>query len=240
VSFELLDNVAHANLRIDTLWGRAGYGELNQVLAFATEFEALQRHFPIVFRRSENGPWRPVAILGLAGRENLFMDIEGKWDVDTYVPAAIRKGPLAIAQSSDHQGTPKVLIDPSHPLVSQVRGEPLFKRHGGNTAFLDHMVSVLGMIYDGDLQADALVDALEVANVLSSTNLHLRLGEGEIYAISDVRVVSTKALAELSTESLIALQQSGFLHHAHLAAASLGNLPRLGERKIRQRQDPQS
>ena len=59
-----LDNVAHARLRIATGHG-AEYGDaVNQIALFLPEFEDAQRHYPILFRRQENGSLQAVAILG--------------------------------------------------------------------------------------------------------------------------------------------------------------------------------
>ena len=62
----LLNNVDHHDLRVITRHGREFGDAVSQVLVFPTEFESLQRDYPIVLRRSSEGPLRPVALLGLA------------------------------------------------------------------------------------------------------------------------------------------------------------------------------
>jgi hypothetical protein len=44
------------------------------VLVFPTEFEALQREYPILFRRGRQRRLQAVALLGLDRDENLFLD----------------------------------------------------------------------------------------------------------------------------------------------------------------------
>ena len=66
----------------------------NQVAVFASEFDAVQREYPILFARTADGSLQGVAILGLARDENLFLDSE-RWDA-AYVPALLRRAqPIA-------------------------------------------------------------------------------------------------------------------------------------------------
>ena len=227
----LLNNVDHQDFRVRPPAGPEGGAETIQVLAFATEFEDLQRHFPIVFRRSAEGAVRPVAILGLAENENLFTDDAGRWRSEIYVPASVQRGPFALARADDEAVVPRVLIDLDHPSLSREKGEKLFLARGGNSRFLDRMIGVLGTIFSGEQQADALVAALEAAGVLHPVNLQVRTSEDEIYAISDVQIVRSASLETLPDSELLALHRAGFLTHAIHAASSLGNLQRLADLK---------
>jgi hypothetical protein len=51
----LLNNVEHRDLRVDTRHSVAFGDGINQVLVFPTEFEDLQREYPILFRRDADG-----------------------------------------------------------------------------------------------------------------------------------------------------------------------------------------
>jgi len=57
----LLNNVDHADLRV-IVRPAAEYGDsVNQVLVFPTEFDDVQREYPIFFRRDPNGANRGAA-----------------------------------------------------------------------------------------------------------------------------------------------------------------------------------
>jgi hypothetical protein len=73
----LLNNVDHGDLRVVTGHGPAFGDNINQVLIFPTEFEAVQREYPIFFRKDADGAFQSVALLGLDRDENLFLD-DGK------------------------------------------------------------------------------------------------------------------------------------------------------------------
>uniref|UniRef100_UPI0025F8E060 SapC family protein n=1 Tax=uncultured Caulobacter sp. TaxID=158749 RepID=UPI0025F8E060 len=91
----LLNNVDHADLRVIVSYGVAYGDALNQVLVLPTEFEAVQREYPILIRKDAAGAWQAVALLGLDRDENLFLDETG-WNA-RYVPAVQRRGPFSIA-----------------------------------------------------------------------------------------------------------------------------------------------
>jgi len=233
VTTQLLNNVDHHDLRVITRRGRELGDAVNQVLAFPNEFESLQRHYPIVFRKSVEGPIRPVAILGLARDENLFLDGEGDWADDAYVPAVLQRGPFSIATPDEPGAEPKILVDPDHPRASREDGTAVFLPHGGHSPYLERVIQVLRTLYDGNGLLDPVIASFGQAGLLRPANLHTRVSETETYAISDVSIVDAERLAALDGAALTALHRGGFLQSAFLAAASLGNLPRLAERKAR-------
>ncbi len=56
------------------------------------EFPVAARDYPLVFASGGTGkPYAPVIVLGLADRQNLFVDAAGAWDAATYVPAFVRR-----------------------------------------------------------------------------------------------------------------------------------------------------
>lgn len=229
MTFVQLNNVDHQNIRVRSPRDCSFEAGTLQTLAFAPEFSDLQRHYPIIFRRSIDGVIRPVAVLGLAEKENLFIDDGGNWRHGTYIPAGIQRGPFALALTDDEP--PRVLIDLEHPCVSREAGESLFLEQGGNTRFLDGVITTLGLIFAGERQADALIAAFEAAGLLQPANLQVRVSEDEIYAISNVLIVTDSSLQTLSEDALLGLHRSGFLTHAIHAASSLNNLQRLADLK---------
>lgn len=233
MSIELLNNVDHHDLRVIGRRSREFGDAVNQVLVFPNEFESIQRDYPIVFRKSVEGPIRPVAILGLAREENLFLDGEGGWAAGSYVPAVLERGPFSIAAPDDPEGEPKIRVDLAHPRVSREEGLAVFLPHGGQSPYLKHVITVLETIYIGHGLLDPMIAAFEQAGLLRPAQLQARVSETEIYAISEVSIIDAERLAALNGSELEALHRAGFLQAAFLAAASLGNFQRLADRKAR-------
>ena len=98
-----LDNVEHQRLRVAD---RATSDvSVNQALVVPSEFEQLQREYPILFHRDDDGEFQAVAILGLDRGENLFLS-EGEWRA-RYVPATLGRGPLFLGVGDPEQsGSP--------------------------------------------------------------------------------------------------------------------------------------
>jgi len=228
----LLNNVDHHDLRVITRRS-ADFGDaVSQVMVFPTEFEAVQREYPIVFRRDAEGALRPVALLGLTRGENLFLDDEGGWRA-SYVPALLSRGPFSIAAPDAPDGEPMIRVDLDDPRVSRTDGTPVFLSHGGNSLYLEQVTTVLRAIYVGHHLLDPMIAAFEAAALVRPVNLEARVAEGEVYAIPDALVIDRDRLAALKAEELAALHEGGFLQAAFLAAASLGMVQRLVELKAR-------
>ena len=229
----LLNNIDHHDLRVITRHGAEFGDAVNQVMVFPTEFEAVQREYPIVFRRDSEGALRPVALLGLTREENLFLDGAGGWRAG-YVPALLRRGPFSIAAPEVPDGEPMIRVDLADPRVSRSEGTPVFLPQGGNSPYLEQLTAVLRAIYVGHHLLDPMVAAFEAAGLLRPVNLEARVGEGEVYAVSDALVIDRERLAALGAEELATLHRAGFLQAAFMAAASLGMMQRLVELKARE------
>jgi len=230
----LLNNVDHHDLRVIERSGADADDQVSQVLVFPTEFENVQREYPIVIRTDAEGALRPVALMGLSRGENLFLDRQGHWQA-RYVPALLQRGPFSIAAPDSPEGEPMIRIDLDHPRVSRSKGVPIFLPQGGNSPYLQRMTGVLQSIYVGHHLLDPMIAAFEKAGLLRPVNFEMRVAETEVYAISDVQLIDRERLAALSSHDLGELHRGGFLQAAFMAAASLGNLDRLVELKTRRR-----
>ena len=99
----LLDNVAHKNLRIITTRS-ARYGDnIANTSVLPSEFRRVQAEYPIVFREvASEGHFEPVAMLGLEGGENLFLE-DDTWNA-RYVPLTMQRQPFLIGFQQHTEG----------------------------------------------------------------------------------------------------------------------------------------
>ena len=86
-----LNNIDHKDLRVDVRRSAALGDDVAFAPTFPAEFRELQAHYPIVFSKSPDGSFQPVALLGFKDGQNLFLD-QDDWDA-TYVPLAIERQP---------------------------------------------------------------------------------------------------------------------------------------------------
>ncbi|MFZ0268856.1 SapC family protein [Caulobacter sp.] len=232
----LLNNLDHGDLRVATGHGPAFGDNINQVLIFPTEFEAVQREYPIFFRKDAEGVFQSVALLGLDRDENLFLEQAG-WNA-RYVPAIQQRGPFSIAMSQ-RGGEPMIHVDLDHPRVLAAKaergGEPVFLPAGGNSPYLQHVARLLGVIYDGLEFSKAMFAAFEAADLIEPVDVEIKLDEHTQYDLPELYTISQDRFAGLAADELEGLHRSGFLAAAQWVLSSLGNVGFLVDLKNRRR-----
>ena len=234
----MLDNVAHADLRVAVRYAAEHGDAVNQAVILPTELEQAQRDYPIVLRPDGAGGYKMLAILGLDRDENLFLAGAGGWNA-RHIPLLHQRGPFLIGFRETSAGgaatrEPMVHVDLDDPRVGD-EGLALFRDHGGHSAYLDHVSKLLRAIHAGIAAQPAMVAAWAAADLIAPLDIELRLSETESIEMPDCHGVALERLASLDGARLEALARSGFLPHAVFLAGSLGNMPRLIEMKNRLR-----
>jgi hypothetical protein len=225
----LLNNVDHQDLRVVPRHGAAHGDSVNQMLVLPTEFEAVQREYPIFFRRDDQGEFQAVVLLGLDRDENLFLSADGGWE-GRHVPALAARGPFSIGlqrSAESDPGEPMIHIDLDDPRVGTKVGEPLFLPQGGHSPYLLRIVERLGDIFDGIALARSMFSAWEAAGLIEPVKVEIQLGETESYDLQDYYSIAPERLAALDGETLVSLNQAGHLRAAFLTLASQANVERL-------------
>lgn len=88
------------------------------------EFPIAQRHYPIVFGLGENPA--PLALVGLAEGQNLFLGADDQWEPNQYIPAFVRRYPFMLARLSAASEDLSLCFDDKSGQVAADAGEPLF------------------------------------------------------------------------------------------------------------------
>lgn len=225
-----LDNVAHAALRLRRGHG-ARFGEaVNQVPVFASEFLEVQRDYPILFVRGEDGALQGMAILGLERDENLFLTETG-WDA-RHVPALFARGPFMIGFNGDE---PVIHVDLDHPRIATPgeEGEPLFLPQGGNAPALEAAMAALRTLHIGQIAAAPMTALFDELGLVEAVKLQVQLDENSAIDFDGYLAIPPERIAALDGEALGRLNAAGLLDAAVHAAASLGMMNHLGARKRR-------
>lgn len=240
---ELLNNLAHKDLRVITRFGAEFGDNTGLIPAFPTEFADLQREYPIFLRKErEGGAWQAVTVLGFEAGENLFLE-EGRWNAQ-YLPAAIAKGPFLIGfqekrVDGDVRREPVIHIDLDHSRVSRHEGEPVFLPQGGHSPYLEHISAVLRGIRDGVEGGAPMYAAFDALGLIQPMNVELQLDAERQVNLSGLYGIDRERLAALNAADLHRLHQSNYLEGAYLMLASTHNLRRLlaeKQRRLRQAQ----
>lgn len=120
---ELLTPEEHGNLGITPVDTPLSFASESRGIPLTmVEFRSAQHNFPIVF--SDDKDPVPLAAVGLAEPRNLFIDADGRWVPDVYVPAYLRAHPFALARVEADRFA--VVVDRAAPLVSEKPETPFF------------------------------------------------------------------------------------------------------------------
>jgi hypothetical protein len=223
-----LDNTAHADLRVIMQHSAELGSAINQAPLVPAEFEEAQRHYPILFRKDEEGKLQAIAILGFERDENLFLT-DGRWD--GYIPAIMRRGPFFIGGSDSED--PVILVDMGHKRIRNggEEGAPLFLEHGGHAPALEFALAALRTIHIGGQQAQAMQEAFEDLGLVEEVKMNVRLSEEKSVNFEGLLAVTFEQIGGLEGGALDRLNKAGLLPLAVFAASSLNNMPRLAARK---------
>lgn len=235
-SFDVLDNVSHADLKVKIEFGKEHGNAVNHTVVFATEFDALQREYPIYFKQDDNKKYYAVVLLGLDKDENLFLD-QQNWNAD-YVPAVQMRGPFALEipqqdPVSNAATDPIVRIDVSDSRVGIEHGQNLFLPMGGHAPYLEESIKALQRIHVGAQINDDFFSKLDSFGLIEAITVQADYGDTLKYTIPDMFTISKARLAELSGDELFELNQLGLLEHCFAVLSSNANMSRLVNMKLR-------
>lgn len=228
---EKLNNIAHKNLRVLNRYGADLGDNVGQVLTLPTEYEDVQREYPIFFRKdSATGEYQSVALLGFEKDENLFLNGD-RWDAH-YVPGVVSRGPFLIGfEEQEVDGelrkNPVVYVDLDHPRASQTEGTPVFAPQGGNSAYLEQTINILRGIATGIDVTKSMFAAFTALDLIEPVQVEVRTSPEQAYSLKGLHTINQQKLRALDAASLENLNKSGFLQGAYLVLASLGNVRKL-------------
>lgn len=220
-----LNNVEHRDLRIVNTRGSQYGDDIMYTLTFPGEFRQVQAHYPIVFGKAQEGTFTPLALFGFHEKQNLFVK-DGKWDA-SYIPMMVERVPFLIGNAPNGK---VVHIDLESPRVSRTEGDPIFREHGANSEYLDHITGVLGMLDEGIASTPGFIAALVEHNLLESFVLDLQFLDGAQHRFAGFYTVQEERLSKLDATALGQLHARGYLLPIYMVIASFSNFRQLIER----------
>jgi len=129
---EPLSKEAHANLglrRIDKPYGFAAGSQVAPLTV--AEFPAAALSFPVIFAGER---YQPLAVMGVNGDINMFIQPDGAFEAGVYIPAYIRRYPFVLA--NDPKGEQLVVcIDRAAPMLGDLPDMAFFDAAGEPTQY---------------------------------------------------------------------------------------------------------
>lgn len=185
----------------------------------AEEIGEASKYYPVVF--AHDAPVRPIALLGIHGNST-FVEADGRWRPNTYIPAFYRAYPFAVGSVAGQTTQFAVVIDRAAPQFNQPDGQPLFTAEGKPAAALEQAQKFLAAMQQAADRGQGVLKELDDAGVL--VPMSVRGPNKESAGLPQFRVVDVAKLAALSDETLLKWAKSGLLSLITLHRNSLTNL----------------
>lgn len=121
---QLLAHEDHGHLGLSTAEKPFAFaGAVQAIPLVMSEIRSAQKYYPVVFNNGTDPT--PLAIVGLEGDGNLFVDENGNWSVPGYVPAYLRCYPFALATAAEDRYA--IVVDRAADVVSEQPEVPFFE-----------------------------------------------------------------------------------------------------------------
>jgi hypothetical protein len=197
-----------------------------------TEFQLVGREYPIVFTTGDDGKtFAVVAVLGMAGGENLFC-VGSTWTPGMYVPAYARRHPFCMAKVTlDNVEQKDRLICVEKGFLDDKAGEAMFDAQGKPGAQWTGIEKLLAE-YEADLERSREMCAtLSDYGLLEPFTMQATFNKGGAMHLTGMHRISEKNLENLNAAQLKNLMRKGFMARIYMHLLSLDNFARLLERR---------
>jgi hypothetical protein len=129
---EPLSNEAHAKIGLRRIDRPFAFAAGTQAVPLAvTEFGVASLSYPIIFAGDRR---QPLAVMGVSGDANMFIQPNGFFEVGVYVPAYIRRYPFVLANDTVRSQM-VVCIDRGAPMLGDLPDLPFFDPAGQPTEY---------------------------------------------------------------------------------------------------------
>jgi hypothetical protein len=207
---------------------------LNAIPISYTEFALVAREYPIVFTSSSGGDnFAPVAVLGMAGGENLY-DAGGSWAPNVYIPAYVRRFPFCMAKVTlDKVEQQNRLICVEKAFQDEDKGEALFDAQGKPVEKWQGIEKLLTE-YEIDLERSReMCGILGDYGLLEPFTMQAKFNSGgDPLHLTGMHRVAEGKIEHLNARQLKNLVKKGILARMYAHLLSLDNFARLLDRRV--------
>jgi hypothetical protein len=224
-----LNRAKHAGLGLPAMAGFQWCAALNSVYLSAPEMARAALDYPIGFiRENPSGDFLPVAVLGLRGGENLFVDSSGRWREHSYVPAYVRRYPFCIVElpSAEAAAEPQRLI-----CVQEDRlvpsPTPFFDAQGEPTPAWTPALQLIEAIEGARLQTRTFARRLDAFGLMTPFDALAMPSGGVPMRLQGLYRVDEEKLKGLAERELRQLLRKNELRAVYAHLLSLENFARL-------------
>lgn len=204
----------HGHLRLDRTTGFEFATNAQAVPLGLGELDVACQHFPIVFT---TGPQTtPMALLGLKEDSNLFVNPDGTWRPDSYIPAYVRAFPFVFVEDREKSAM-FVGMEESARALSTTTGAALFE-DGKPSPAMNEAVQFCAAFRENLNAATAFGAALQEAGLLEEEEANVNFTAGGTARVTGFKVIKADRMDAVSDETYLEWRHKGWIGavHAHL------------------------
>jgi hypothetical protein len=179
----------------------------NSVALGAVELASAMHHYPIVF--TTTGRPAALAVLGLEPDLNFFVDDDGRWQPDAYIPAYIRRYPFILSERSDSTEL-TLCIDEECDRLRQSGDYPLFT-DGQPTQLTRDALNFCREFHEQTQITATFVAALLESGLLVENEARLNLEPGRDITLGEARFIDEAKFNALPDTVLLEWRLRGWL-----------------------------
>lgn len=221
----LLDSSRHCSSGILPTSDLSFARSTNSILINIVEFFDAAKYYPIVFTSGLTP--HPVVVVGLE-TANYFVDVTGKWNNDSYVPAYVRKYPFVLMENTAHNKV-FLCIDESSPHFRNICEKdvlPLFDEGKPSVVTMNALQFCTEYQNHHDLTQKFSEDIV-AAGLLKPMQSDVTLFNGREIHLGGFLSVSERHLKDLPDTGVLDFHRKGWLPLLHAALMSGRNWSRL-------------
>jgi len=193
------------------------------------EFVMAQRHYPIIFGPGDISV--PLALVGLRDGENLFVNEDGQWQQDVYVPGYVRRYPFILARLSPESKDLSLCFDEQCELFSEGEKSNLFE--GNEPSETTKGVLQFCEQFEMAVQRTrAFAEELKEMDLLMEGEAQIKPQDGPASQFRGFRMINEEKLRELRGDQHRKLVKSGGLGLVYAHLFSLSHMQTLFGRQL--------
>jgi len=203
----------------------------NAVAITLQEFSSVAFNYPIVF--SITTPVVPFAVLGIRDNENLFVNRDGLWREDSYIPAYVRRYPFIFSEVPDSDRL-ILCVDESAEGYETASSQPFFI--DGKPS--DNLQRALRFSEAFHAQLDEtrrFATWLEDNGMLEEKMARVELANNESLSMRGFRLLSSEKMNTLTDVQILELHKKGWLALLYFHLQSLQHWQTLSKLVAQQR-----
>jgi hypothetical protein len=217
-----LSSEQHAGWGTKSLGGAHFLQNQHAIPVIVDEFVQVQRHFPIIFADADNPV--PLALMGLNEGVNVFLNDEGQFIQQLYVPAYVRRYPFMLAQLGPNPQELSLCFDPTSGAVTPDGDVVKLFDNGEPTQGTKDILSFCESFEQGAQRTGAFVKELQDLDLLMDGEVSIQPdGAVQPHIYRGFKMVNEDKLRDLRGDQLRKMMQNGMLTliMAHLFSLDL-------------------